>query len=158
RFQLLYFAVLLEELVEQHRVHRFVTHGESFPLVVADHQIRIYLFPVLSHQAKLRRSLRIDFLLVAERNGLEREDRFAGFVHRLNTLFVFSGELTRAELAMGVDEHAYPAIRRFAVDAGDKRPLLCPRLADANGIRIASGAEHTSSNNDIIAAGGKIET
>jgi len=36
--------------------------------------------------------------------------------------------------------------------------LLCPRLPDANGIRIASGAEHTSSNNDIIAAGGKIET
>ena len=158
RFQLLYFAVLLEKLVEQHCVYCFVAHGERFPLVVADNQIRIYFFYVLSHQPELRCGLRIDFLLVAERNGLQCEDRFVGFVHPLNILFVSSGGLDRAELAIGVDEDAYPAIRRFAVDAGDKRPLLCPRLADANGIRIASGAEHTSPNNDIIAAGGKIET
>jgi hypothetical protein len=34
-------AVLFEELVEQHRVHRFVANGEDFPFGVAHHQVRL---------------------------------------------------------------------------------------------------------------------
>src|SRR5205823_5171856 len=51
RFQFLYFAVLFEELVEQHRVHRFVAHSVRFALLVTSYEIGIHLFHFLSHQA-----------------------------------------------------------------------------------------------------------
>ena len=35
--------MLFEELVEQHRVHRVVAHGVDLAVLVAHHQVRIYL-------------------------------------------------------------------------------------------------------------------
>jgi hypothetical protein len=51
RFQLLHLAVLFEELVKQHRVHRLITHGDNHPLVIASHEIGVDLFHLLGHQA-----------------------------------------------------------------------------------------------------------
>src|SRR5205814_6987553 len=35
------FAVLFEELIEQHRVHRIVTHAVDLTILVADDEVRI---------------------------------------------------------------------------------------------------------------------
>ena len=40
--QRFHLAVLFEELVEQHRVHRFVAHGVGFALLVTSHEIGIH--------------------------------------------------------------------------------------------------------------------
>jgi len=44
-FQLLSLFVLLEKLVEQHRVHGFVAYREHFPFGIPSHQIRVSPFP-----------------------------------------------------------------------------------------------------------------
>ena len=51
--QLLDFAVFFEELIEQHRVHRFVAYRVRLALLVTHHEIRIHLFHLLDHQPKL---------------------------------------------------------------------------------------------------------
>ena len=53
-FLVLRFAVLFEELVEQHRVHRVVAHGVDLAVVIAHHQIGIHLGYFLGDQAELR--------------------------------------------------------------------------------------------------------
>ena len=63
-----HFAVLFEELVEQHRVHRFVAHGVDLAVLIAHHQIRIYLCHFLGDQTKLRRARVV--ALVMEVTGL----------------------------------------------------------------------------------------
>ena len=45
-----YFAMLFEKLVEQHRVHRVVTHAVDLTLLVASHQVGVDLFHLLSYQ------------------------------------------------------------------------------------------------------------
>jgi len=40
--------MFFEELVEQHRVHRFVAHCVRFPIFIARHQVRVYLFHLFS--------------------------------------------------------------------------------------------------------------
>src|SRR4026207_1624347 len=47
-FQLLHFAVLFQELIEQHRIDRFVTNGIDFAILVTSDQIRINLLYFLS--------------------------------------------------------------------------------------------------------------
>ncbi len=52
-FALLFdFAVLFEELVEQHRVHRFVADSVDLAAFIADHQVRINLGDFLGDQTK----------------------------------------------------------------------------------------------------------
>ena len=64
-------AMFFEKLVEQHRVHRFVANGVRLALLIASHQIGIYLFHLFGHQAELRNTaLGINFFLVAERHRL----------------------------------------------------------------------------------------
>ena len=53
-FPLLDFAVLFEELVEQHRVHLVVAHAVGFSLFVAHHQARIHLFYLFGDEPELR--------------------------------------------------------------------------------------------------------
>ena len=50
RLQSFYFVVLFEKLVEQHGIHRFVAHGAHFSIVIASHEIRIYLFYLLGYE------------------------------------------------------------------------------------------------------------
>ena len=52
--QVLDLSVLLEKLVEQHRVHRFVADRVRFALLVTSHQVWVDLCYFLSHEAELR--------------------------------------------------------------------------------------------------------
>ena len=78
RFQVLHLMMLFEELVEQHRVYRFVAHGVELSFFIPHHQVRIDLFYFFGHKTELRDALRINLLLVTEGDWLKREDRFAG--------------------------------------------------------------------------------
>src|SRR5260370_15210514 len=84
--QLLHRLVLFDELVEQHRVHCVVAHGIDSSVSTASYQIGIYLFYILSHESKLRGSIRVNPILVMEGDWLEREDRFARLVHWLGLI------------------------------------------------------------------------
>ena len=72
---LFHLLMLLEKLVEQHRVHRIVAHSVRVMLFVAHDQLWICLGYFFSDQAKLRCPFGV---------GFEREDRFAGAVHRFD--------------------------------------------------------------------------
>ena len=48
--------MFFEELVEQHRVHRVVAHCVDFAVLIAHHQIGVYLVYFFGDQAKLRRA------------------------------------------------------------------------------------------------------
>ena len=61
-----YFAMCFKEVIKQHRVHRVVTHGLEFAVAIASHQIRSHLFHFLGHKAKLRDTLGIKLLFIAE--------------------------------------------------------------------------------------------
>src|SRR5438105_9854750 len=50
RFQLLHLAMLLEKLVEQHRVHRFVADAVNLALLIPSHQIGVDLLRLLRHK------------------------------------------------------------------------------------------------------------
>jgi hypothetical protein len=74
RFQFLNFAVLFEELIEQHRVYLIVAYAVGFAFLITKHQVRVDLFHVLGHKAKLGLSIRINLLLVMETDRFESED------------------------------------------------------------------------------------
>ena len=78
--------MLFQELVEQHRVHRFVAHGLGFSFFIAHDQVGIHFFNLLGNQAKLRDPLGIELFFVTEGDGFECEERFTGLVHRLDGL------------------------------------------------------------------------
>ena len=99
--------MLFEELVEQHRVHRFVAHGVRLALLVASHQIGVHLFHLLGHEAELRDAVGVKLVLVAEGDRFEREDRFARLVHRLDRVLETRRGDDRAELTVGIDDYAY---------------------------------------------------
>ena len=60
-FQFLHLSLFFEErlmffdeLVKQHRVHRFIADGVDFPVLVVHYQVRIHLGNFLGDQTKLR--------------------------------------------------------------------------------------------------------
>ena len=65
---LLYFAVLFEKLVEQHRVHRFVAHSVRFSFFIGQHQRRIHFRNFFG--AKL--GYLLDVAFVVEREAKKR--------------------------------------------------------------------------------------
>src|SRR6266480_6681493 len=84
-------AMLLEKLVEQHRVHHFVVHAFGLPLGIACYESGIHLGYFLSNQAKGRRLGRIELLLIAVAGWFEPVERFTGSLHRFDFLLVTSG-------------------------------------------------------------------
>ena len=100
------FLVLFEELVKQHRVDLLVADRVRLTLAIADDQVGIYVFHFLSHQSKLRDALRINLFLVAKTHRLERQNRFAGFAHRLDLVLEPRGRRRGAELAICIDENS----------------------------------------------------
>ena len=48
-----HFAMLLEELVQQHRVHLVGAHAVSFSFLVAHDKVGIYVFYIFGHKAEL---------------------------------------------------------------------------------------------------------
>ena len=92
--------VLLEKLIEQHRIDLFVADRFGLALGIASHQIGIHLRHFLGDQAKGKRLRVIIFFVVAEADRLERIERFAGIVHRLDLVFVPArGYVTAAKSA-----------------------------------------------------------
>ena len=80
--------MLLEELVEQHRVDRVVSHTVDLPVLIPDCEARIDFGHLLGDEAIFKTLALIDLLLVSEGYRLERKQRLAGVVHRLDVLFV----------------------------------------------------------------------
>ena len=79
--------MFLDELIEQHRVHRFVANAINFSMIITRDQVRIYLRHFLGDQAKLRDRVLINLRLVMKGNRLQRENRFTRFVHRFDLVF-----------------------------------------------------------------------
>jgi hypothetical protein len=70
--QFLHLAMFFQELIQQHRVHRFVANCANLSVFITTYQIRVHLFYFLSYQTELWNSVRVDFLLVAKRYRLQR--------------------------------------------------------------------------------------
>jgi hypothetical protein len=70
-------SVLFEELVKQHRIHRFVANGVRLTLLVTRDQIRVYFVDLLGHQTGPWNASRVNLVLVAKGDWSKREDRFA---------------------------------------------------------------------------------
>ena len=49
RFKFFHLAMLLEKLIEQHRVHRFITNRVGFAFCVPRHEVRVHLLHFFSH-------------------------------------------------------------------------------------------------------------
>ena len=62
--------MFFQKLVKQHGVDLFVAHGVDFSLLVPHHELRINLCNLLGYEPELRDTLRIDLLLVSERDRL----------------------------------------------------------------------------------------
>ena len=82
--------MLFQKLVEQHRVHRLVTHGVGLPFrrVRPD---RDSPFPLPRPRGRTAGCHPGQALLVTEGDRLEGEDRFARLVHRLDLFLVARG-------------------------------------------------------------------
>src|SRR3954464_12093967 len=126
--------MLLEELVEQHRVHRVVTNCVHLVLAVTSHQIRVHLFHFLGHKAKLRDSSGINSFLVMEGYRFKRQNRFTRFIHRLDRLLETPRGRRHAKLTEVVYHH-WIACNGCSADPGDKSSLLssCPAYAGGGG-------------------------
>jgi len=83
-FQFLHFAVLFEEFVKQHRVHRVVAYGVYFAVRTASYQIRAYLFYILGNQPESTRTGWFYLRLVAETHWPEPINYLAGLFYWLD--------------------------------------------------------------------------
>ena len=92
--------MFFEELVQQHRVHRFVAHAVNLAFCIASHQIGVHLFHFLGNKAKPRGTLGINLVLVAEGDWFKAEERLACLVHRLNLLLEATRGGKRADLVV----------------------------------------------------------
>ena len=128
--------MLFQELIEQHRVHRFVAHRVRLALLVARHQIGVHLFHFLGHEAELRDAFRIKLFLVAEGDRFEREDCFARLAHWLDCFLEACRGSSDAEPAICAYHHL-AAIHGDARDARDKGGGLGSLRADADPVRLA---------------------
>ncbi len=148
--------MLFEELVEQHRVHRFVAHTVRLALVIASDQIGVHLFHLLGNEAELRDTLGVKLLLVAEGDWFERENRFARFVNRLDRLFETLRGNDRPEVTLGIYDYPYASCNRYPIDPGDKDVRVPFSSADADCVGLARNA--SVGNIDIVTASGEIST
>jgi hypothetical protein len=69
---------------EIYTVHRVVTNSVDFAIGVTRDQMGIHLLDLFSNKAELRDTVGVEIWLVAERDRLKRENRFAGLVHRFD--------------------------------------------------------------------------
>src|SRR4030095_13685776 len=158
RFQFLHFAMLFEELVEQHRVHGVVAYSGDLAILVPHYEIRIHLGNILCDQSKLRRIC--DVVLIVEGDWPQLQDSFARFVHRFNLLFKPARGDGRAELATGVDQYWYSvAAYERPENVADKAAIAQVRsgMTDTNNVtsRFDAGAG-SNAYGSVKAAGGVV--
>src|SRR5213079_3356272 len=123
-------------------------------LIIAD-QDRVHLLYVLRYQTKLRGSFWINLFFIAETYRPQRQDRFAGFVHRLNRFLKPGRGGSNPQLAICVYYYLAASHGR-PEDARDKGVFLRPLLSDPDGVGLACHAKHISANIDIITPRGEI--
>src|SRR5439155_24411193 len=117
--------------------------------------VGIYLLYFFGNQAKLRNLIRIEFFLVAKGNWFERQDSFAGSIHRLDVILVACRRLNGAKLTTRVNDYTYTAGNSLIVDAANEG-LLLSCIADTGDAGIGGSAENAGTDNDVVAAGGEI--
>src|SRR5947208_5565113 len=147
--------MLFKELVEQHRVHRLVAHRVRLALLVPNHQIRVYLFHVLSHEADLRDALGIKIFLVMEGDRLKRKNRFARLVHRFDRVLETLRGRCHAKLTVAIYNNSR-ARNGPPANASDECRSLRSLLADTNGIGFPGNP--SVKNIDVVTARGEIST
>ncbi len=146
--------MLFQELVEQHRVHRFVADGVGFSLLVTSHKIGIHLFHLLSHKAELRDAFRIHVRFVLEGHRAECQQYVACVAHRLNVLLETLRGRCHAKLTAAIYNNGR-ARNGCPTDAGDQCGRLRSLLADANCIGLSRNT--FVANIDIVTACGEAE-
>jgi hypothetical protein len=147
--------VLFEELVEQHRVHRFVPDGISLSVAIASDQIGVDLFHILSHKAELWSGIGINLFRVMEGNRLERQDRFARFADRSDIVLETLRGGYRAEASIAVYNNAC-ACDWASTDASNKGSSLGSLYTDADRSRVARPSR--IADIDVAVASGEICT
>src|SRR6266404_2587558 len=146
--------MLFEELVQQHRVHRFVAYGVNLSLGVASHQIGVHLFHLLSDKTELWDALGIKLFLVAEGNRPEREDGFTRPVHGLDcVLETHRGGWADAQLTSATYVNCRTC-NRSPNNARYKGFRLGSLRADADGAGL--GRNSTVADIDVIITSGEI--
>src|SRR5689334_4247626 len=90
--------MLFEKLIKQHRVHCLISDRVGLPLVIPRHKIGIGLRHIFSHQPELWDAVRIKLVFVTEGHWLQRQDRFARLVHRMDMILVAGGGSNGAKL------------------------------------------------------------
>src|SRR6266511_2615102 len=151
--------MFFEELIEQHRVHCVVAHGVDLAVLFAHHQVGVHRSHFLSDQTKLRRVFGV--ALVVEHHWLERQDRFASFVHWLDLLLEPARGADRAKLAGGVDQYWYgiDVLRLYAANVADKQAVahVRTRHSEANTDNVTGVSYSAASRNAqgrVLDAGG----
>jgi hypothetical protein len=79
---------------------------------------------------------RVKLVFVAESHRLERKDRFARFIHRLDRVFESFGRDYRPHVAAGIDNHSHASGNSCTTDPRNKSIRLVSYSADANCIRF----------------------
>src|SRR5438105_12290931 len=139
--------MLLEKLIEQHRVHSFVAHRAELALGVVGHQIRIYLRHLFGHQAELRDAGLIQLRLVMEGDWTQGQDRLTGSGHISDVGFETPRGEKHAQLASIVHiTGASTRPDRLTRDAGDVGGSLDERTPDAHGIGLTGNTKVTDVN------------
>ena len=116
----------------------------------------VHLFHFLGDQTKLRRLFGI---VLVEGHWLERQERFAGLVHRFNIVLEASRRGSGAQLSRGIDSHSKGGggINRRPVDVVDIAAIanVCTRTPDSNNI-VGRGdrTPRSDAQSDVVAAGG----
>src|SRR6267142_2134490 len=130
-------AMLLEELVEQHRVHCVVANGVRFSFFVGQHQRWVHLCDFFSDQTKLWCISGVG--PVMERDRSQCQDCFTGFLHGGDVLLEPLRRDHRAQLAsVG---HNYwrrsAALRSHAKDIADPSGVahICTRMTNSDNLR-----------------------
>src|SRR5262249_55450866 len=86
RLQFLHLSMLLEKLIEQHRVHLIVPHCVRFSFFVAQHQVWMDIFYLFSNESEAGCTMRFNLRLITEANWVKFVDDFAGLIHRFDVV------------------------------------------------------------------------
>ena len=148
RSLLLHGAVLLEKLIEQHRVDLLVADRVGFSFFVHCYQRRIHLCYFFSNQTKLGDVGLI--VLVVEGHRFKRENRFTGLVHGVNILLEPLGGDTSTNTELAGDRvNRYAATERAITENASDKGLRLGSF-DANTDGVVIGASTTVTNFDIV--------
>src|SRR5690349_15604943 len=121
------------------------------------HQARVDLLYFLGNQTKLRDTIFLGPMFIAESHRLERENGIARLVHRLDIFLEPSRRRDDPELAGGgIDDDMETIINHHIVDPGHERPGLYLAISDADGVGLTSHSRVTDIN--VVTAGSKIDS